>query len=229
MAGHSHWHNIRFKKGRQDLIKARNNRRFSQEISSAVQKGRSPKPEFNNFLRSAIQSAKSNGVAREVIEKAIDKALESKASDGKPVLYEVFCPGGVAIVVEGFSENLQNSSAKMKEITSKYGGTFAGCLHLFKHEGIAEIADCKIEDILSTCGDLIEDFFEEQKELIITFNSSTLCAVQEALQSYSVNRCENIYIAEVFIKNEDRKIRQMIDAIENLDFVQSVFSNIESQ
>ena len=228
MAGHSHWHNIRHKKDRQDAIKAKNNRRYSQEIMSAIQKGGN-NLDYNPFAKAIIALAKSNGVSREVIDKAIKKASDTKFTVGESVLYEIFYKNGIAIIVTGFAESLAKASAQIKEIVSKYSGELSKCNHLFIYEGIAEITNCKINTILDFVGDFIQDFDESERDLIITFDVNHLTTIQEKLQQFSVTRCETIYRATDFIQlpEPDLRLQKMIEALEGLEFVQSVFHNID--
>jgi YebC/PmpR family DNA-binding regulatory protein len=227
MAGHSHWHNIKHKKEKQDKIRAKNNKRYSTEIMSAISKG-GTNIEYNSFLKSAIQAAKSNGVSKDVIEKAIQKAIENKNTDGELVLYEIFCEDGVAILASGFSDNVPKASAKIRELTSKYGAQISRCLHLFTKQGIAEIAAVSLDDIIDLCGALIIDYFEDNDNIIIIFDPNQLLEITNQLHKLNITRCEIIYIAnELVPSTHNKKINQLINALEDTEFIHEIFHNID--
>ncbi len=228
MAGHSHWHNIRHKKTKQDAIKARNNKKFSQEIMNAVFKAGN-NIDNNSYLKSIIQTAKSNGVSKDVIDKAVKKASETKVVDGSVVVYEIFGDESAAVIAVGFSENSTKSSMKIKEIASKYGFTMAKCSHLFKHEGIAELSNCTIDEILEIAGDEVEDFFEETGELMISFKPENIYVISDKLKNYNLKRCEVIYQPHdyITIQNNSKNTRLLLGALDELEFVHNIFYNFE--
>lgn len=120
MAGHSKFKNIMHRKGRQDKKRAKIYSRIGREITVAAKNG--PDPKFNPALRLAIQNARSENMPKENIERAIKKAEGGDAEAYKAVRYEGFGPGGVGIIVEALTDNLNRTAGSLRSIFSKGGG-----------------------------------------------------------------------------------------------------------
>ena len=99
MAGHSKWANIQHRKGRQDAIRSKLFSKLAKEITVAAKMG-DPDPDKNPRLRLAVKEAKSNSVPKDVIERAIKKAIGGDAENYDEIRYEGYGPGGIAVFVE---------------------------------------------------------------------------------------------------------------------------------
>ncbi|MCY4461610.1 MAG: YebC/PmpR family DNA-binding transcriptional regulator, partial [Albidovulum sp.] len=104
MAGHSKWANIQHRKGRQDAARSKLFSKLSREITVAAKVGDSD-PEKNPRLRLAVKEAKSNSLPRDVIERAISKAVGADAETLEEIRYEGYGPHGVALIVEAMTDN----------------------------------------------------------------------------------------------------------------------------
>ena len=91
MAGHSKWANIQHRKGRQDKLRSKLFSKLSKEITVAAKMG-DPDPEKNPRLRLAVKEAKSNSVPKDVIERAIGKAVGGDAENYDEIRYEGYGP-----------------------------------------------------------------------------------------------------------------------------------------
>jgi YebC/PmpR family DNA-binding regulatory protein len=104
MAGHSKWANIQHRKGRQDKIRAKLFSKMAKEITVAAKMG-DPDPDKNPRLRLAVKEAKSNSVPKDVIERAIKKAIGGEGENYEEIRYEGYGPNGVAVIVEAMTDN----------------------------------------------------------------------------------------------------------------------------
>jgi YebC/PmpR family DNA-binding regulatory protein len=121
MAGHSQFKNIMFRKNRQDAQKSKLFSKLSREITVAAKQGM-PDPAHNPRLRAAIIAAKAQSMSKDVIDRAIKKSQGGDAENYEEVRYEGFGPGGVAIIVEGLTDNRNRTAADVRAAFSKYGG-----------------------------------------------------------------------------------------------------------
>ena len=121
MAGHSKWANIQHRKGRQDAARSKLFSKLAKEITVAAKMG-DPDPDKNPRLRLAVKEAKSNSVPKDVIQRAIDKSQAAGGEDYKEIRYEGYGPGGVAVIVEAMTDNLNRTASTVRSTFSKNGG-----------------------------------------------------------------------------------------------------------
>jgi len=104
MSGHSHYATIKRQKEAKDAAKGREFSRLARGIQIAVKSGGGTDPDANYKLRMAIEAARSSNMPKENIERAI-KAAQAKSGDLEEVIYEGYGPGGIAVIVEGVTDN----------------------------------------------------------------------------------------------------------------------------
>jgi YebC/PmpR family DNA-binding regulatory protein len=121
MAGHSKWANIQHRKGRQDAARSKLFSKLAKEITVAAKMG-DPDPDKNPRLRLAVKEAKSQSVPKDVIQRAIDKSQAAGGEDYKEIRYEGYGPGGVAIIVEAMTDNLNRTASTVRTTFGKHGG-----------------------------------------------------------------------------------------------------------
>ncbi|MEM6904939.1 MAG: YebC/PmpR family DNA-binding transcriptional regulator, partial [Pseudomonadota bacterium] len=121
MAGHSKWANIQHRKGRQDAARSKLFSKLAKEITVAAKMG-DPDPDKNPRLRLAVKEAKSNSVPKDVIQRAIDKSQAAGGEDYKEIRYEGYGPGGVAMIVEAMTDNVNRTASNVRSTFSKNGG-----------------------------------------------------------------------------------------------------------
>lgn len=124
MAGHSKWANIQHRKGRQDATRSKLFSKLSREITVAAKMG-DPDPEKNPRLRLAVKEAKSNSVPKDVIERAISKAVGGDSESLEEVRYEGYGPAGVAVIVEALTDNRNRTASFVRSTFGKLGGNLA--------------------------------------------------------------------------------------------------------
>jgi len=121
MAGHSKFKNIMHRKGRQDAVRSKLFSKLSREITVAAKSGL-PDPAMNARLRLAIANAKAESMSKDVIDRAIKKALGGEAETYEEIRYEGFGPGGVGVIVEVLTDNRNRTAANVRTIFGKNGG-----------------------------------------------------------------------------------------------------------
>lgn len=121
MSGHSKWSKIKHKKASTD---ARKSKVFSKLVRFITVEAKKAKGDRNSpGLRLAIEKARAENMPADNINRAIDKA--SSSADLESVTYEAYGPGGVAIIIEGYTDNRNRSSAEIKHLLSQNGGSLA--------------------------------------------------------------------------------------------------------
>ncbi len=146
MSGHSKWHNIQQRKGKQDAKRGNTYSKFAKLISISARNGGDPE---NNFsLRLAIDRAKQAGVPKDNIERAIKTGTgETKGSTLEENMYECYGPGGVAVLVKTVTDNKNRTVAELKHLFSKSGGSMGGSgsvLWMFEQRGVIVISKQQI-------------------------------------------------------------------------------------
>lgn len=126
MSGHSKWHNIQGRKGKQDAIRSAMFSKYSKLISIAAKGGGDPDKNF--ALRIAVDKAKGAGMPKDNIDRAIKKGT-GELNDGivlEEALYEAFGPGGVAVLIKAVTDNKNRTVSEIKHTLNQYGGSMAG-------------------------------------------------------------------------------------------------------
>ncbi len=122
MAGHSQFKNIMHRKGAQDAQRAKLFTKLAREITVSAKCGL-PTPESNPRLRAAIAAAKAQSMPKDNIERAIKRALPGgDDTNYDEVRYEGRGPGGVALIVEGLTDNRNRTASEVRAIFNKLGG-----------------------------------------------------------------------------------------------------------
>ncbi len=126
MSKHSHWAKVKRAKGAADVKKAAQFTRLARAVTVAARESGGD-PNFNFKLRTAIDNALAQSMPKDNIERAIKKGTgEGDAVQIETVMYEGYAPGGVAVLVEVFTDNRNRTSANMKHHFSVHGGNMGG-------------------------------------------------------------------------------------------------------
>ena len=121
MAGHSKWAKLKHKKGTSDAKKSALFSKLVRFIAVEARKAKGDRSAPN--LRAAVDKARASNMPSENIDRAIEKA--SQSGELEPVTYEAYGPGGVALVIEGYTDNRNRTSQEIKHILGEYGSTLA--------------------------------------------------------------------------------------------------------
>ena len=240
MAGHSKWHNIRHKKAKQDAKRGQLFTKLLREITVAARQGGGD-PEFNPRLRIAIEKAKKANMPIENIERAIKRGTgELEGVNYEEVVYEGYGPEGVAIIVECLTDNRNRTTSEVRHLFTKHGGNLgaSGCVSfLFEEKGVILVPKDSISE-----EELFEKAIEAGAEDLITDDENyyevrtepkDLYAVKEALEKegITIEKAEITRIPTTTVEIKDpetaQKLLKLLDALEDNDDVQKVYSNFE--
>lgn len=238
MAGHSQFKNIMVRKGRQDAKKAKVLSKVSREIISACKTGM-PDPAANPRLRAAIQWAREENMPRDKIEAAIKRGSGNVEGENyEPIRYEGYGPGGTALIVQALTDNRNRSASDIRSLFTKYGGNMGetGSVNfMFDHVGVivfpAAVAteDGMMEAAIDAGADNCET---DSTHHIVTTTLENLVHVQSALEKRfgAPESAKMIWKPKNTVAvNEEhaRQLLKLIDALDDNDDVQEVFSNFE--
>ncbi len=240
MAGHSKWHNIRHKKAKQDAKRGQLFTKLLREITVAAKQGGGD-PEFNPRLRIAIEKAKKANMPVENIERAIKRGTgELEGVTYEEVVYEGYGPEGVAVIVECLTDNRNRTTAEVRHIFTKHGGNLgsSGCVSfLFEEKGVIYVPKDKYDEetifekaIEAGAEDVIT---EDEEHYEIRTEPKELYSVKENLEKEGIEiekaEITRIPTTTVEIKDPEKaeKLLKMLDALEESDDVQKVYSNFE--
>ena len=236
MAGHSKWSTIKRKKGALDQKRGKLFSTISKEITVSSRLG-GKEIDSNPRLRQAVKKAKSLNMPNSNIEKAIKKGVgELDNVIIEEVSYEGYGPFGVAILIEAITDNKNRTVADVRHALSKFGGSLgqAGSVSWnFERTGIILIDKNQISenDIFefSVENDCLE-FFEDEDCFRLHFNSNDLYSKLDILENLNISVDSSFlaYVAKDEIKlskDENEKVENLLDFLEELEDIQNVFSN----
>ncbi len=237
MSGHSKWATIKRKKAALDSKRGKIFTKLIKEITIAARAGGDPNG--NPRLRLAVDNAKAQNMPMDNIERAIKKATgELEGVTYHELTYEGYGPAGVAVLVEVATDNKNRTVAEVRHLFSKSGGAMGetgSVAWMFDRKGIITLpAEGKKEDdvmevVLDAGADDLttqEEYFEVQTA-IENFEPVRRTLVDK---KFTVENASLQWIAKnmIEVKGEDaEKVMKMIEALEDLDDVQNVYSNAD--
>tara|TARA_Y100000022_G_scaffold174935_1_gene163301 strand:+ start:101 stop:826 length:726 start_codon:yes stop_codon:yes gene_type:complete len=237
MAGHSHWAGIKHKKGKADKQRSKIFSKLSKEITVAAKLG-DKDPAMNPRLRSAIQAARSSNMPKENIERAIDKSSLNVESNFENLRYEGFGPEKVAVIVETLTDNKNRTASNIRTIFQKAGGslgTQGSAAHNFIQMGVIKIDKKEIneDEILELAIDsganecfTKENFHEIQCPVNEIYNVKK--NLEKRINNFISTDIEWIPLNNIKVSNEQQeKLIEFFEILEDDDDVQNVFSNLE--
>lgn len=239
MAGHSKWSKIKRKKAANDRARGKLFSKLIREITVAAREGGGD-PDFNPRLRLAIETAKSEEMPQDNIDRAIKRGtgeLEG-AAHYEEVSYEGYGPGGVALFVETLTDNQNRTVADLRHILEKHGGNLGqsgSVAWQFDRKGRIYVdaaryhEDALLEAALEAGA---EDIAREDDEFVVTTEVAAFHRVQAGLEERGVEfqRAELAMIprTEVPVAGaEAERLLRILDALDEHDDVQKVYSNCE--
>ena len=235
MAGHSHWAGIKHKKGRADKERARIFSKLSREITVAAKLG-DKDPQMNPRLRSAIHAAKQANMPKDNIERAINKSEIAENKNYENLRYEGFGPYNIALVIETLTDNKNRSASSIRTILQKNGGRLGetgSTTHMFYNCGVIHIEKNKISEneafeIAIKFG--AKDCFQINNFYEIVTNKEDFYKIKTVFEK----KIDNFAYSAVewrasnslnFDKERSKKINEVLNALDELDDVQNIFTN----
>ena len=248
MAGHSKWAQIKRTKAVVDARRGAVFTRLGREIMVAARAGADPAGNFQ--LRTAIEKAKAAGVPNANIERAISKGSGQGGAEAErfeAVRYEGYGAGGVAVLVEAFTDNRNRTAAELRLAFGKNGGNLGetGCVsYLFEQRSLVRLRpqgldeERLLEQLLAleeAGGPAVHSYSFEADGLEVQGAFADLEALQDGLrqQGLSVESWEHRWLAGSSCLVDDpealRACLRMLDVLEELEDVRSVTANLEAE
>lgn len=233
MSGHSKWANIQATKGVADKRRAVVFAKYARLITVAVKEGGGPDPIKNFKLRVAVEKARSINMPKENIERAISKGSGGAAGEElESVMYEGLALGGrLALLVECATNNKNRSVGNVKNTLTKQGASVGSAAWLFDRRGVIRIRGSITEDQqLQLIDEGALDFVEEDAGTTIYTAPDKFWTVMQRLHEWGVatTYSELDWVPknpENFTGEELEYIDRLVEALENTEDVESVYTN----
>lgn len=238
MAGHSKWANIKHRKAAQDAKRGKMFTKLIRELVVAARQG-GPLPEDNPRLRAAVDKALGANMTRDTVDRAIARGAGTNDSDNvEEVTYEGYAAGGIAVLVETMTDNRNRTVAEIRHAFSKRGGnlgTDGSVAYLFERKGqlvfpagtdeerVMEVAlEAGAEDIRS----------HDDGSLELSTAWEDFYAVKTSMEEagLELESGEVTLIASTTVPVDAagaESLMALVDALEDLDDVQNVYTNVE--
>jgi len=243
MSGHSHAKTIKHQKEITDQKRGQIFSKMARLISVATKEG-GPNPETNARLRLAIEEARYSNMPKENIERAIKRGSgETEGATLENVTYEAYGPGGIAVLIEGITDNKNRALAEVKKALGQHGGKMVGeggIKWMFERKGYLSLAlnaqpqgfqnkeklellaiESGAEDIYWRGDDL--DVYTEVEELEKVKRALEEKEIKIDIQSLDWKPKEMVVVGEK--ENEDCK--KLFEELDELDSVQEIYSNLK--
>jgi len=238
MSGHSKWHSIKHKKGAADAARGKLFAVLIRQIEVSARSGGGD-PESNATLRTMVQKARDNSVPVDTIQRAIKRGTgEEEGVTYEQVSYEGYAASGVAVIVQALTDNRNRTSAEIKNIFSRNGGSFAepGAVSWqFERKGVVQIDRATDEDELTLAAadagaDDVQDLGDAWQ---VTTPPTELHSVRTAIEAAGIKvRSSDLTMiptTTVALDQEDKakSVLRLMDALEEHDDVEAVYANFD--
>jgi YebC/PmpR family DNA-binding regulatory protein len=238
MSGHSKWHSIKHKKGAADKARGKLFAVLIRQIEVAARSGGGD-VESNATLRTMVQKARDNSVPMDTIQRAIKRGTgEEEGVIYEQVSYEGYAPGGVAVIVQALTDNRNRTSAEIKNLFSRNGGSFAepGAVSWqFERRGVVNVDKSVDEDelMLAAADAGADDVQDGGDAWQVTTPPTDLHTVRTAIEGagYKVNSADLTMIpttsVELTQESQAKTVLRLVDALEEHDDVEAVYANFD--
>jgi YebC/PmpR family DNA-binding regulatory protein len=236
MAGHSKWANIRFRKATQDARRGKLFTKLIREITVAARSGGGD-PASNPRLRAAVDKALAANMTRDTVDRATKRGTgELEGVEYEEIRYEGYATGGAAVLVECTTDNRNRTVSEVRHVFAKYGGnlgTDGSVAYLFTKTGVFAFApgtneEAVMETAVAAGAEDVE--IAEDGSIEVTTPPPHFEAVSMAFEKAELKPV----LAEVLQRpstdcpltsGDAESVIQLVDALEELDDVQDVFTN----
>lgn len=239
MSGHSKWANIKHRKAAQDAKRGNLFQKLVRAIIIAAKDGGGD-PAMNMRLKTAIERAKAVSVPNDNITRAIKRGTGELGDISYDELtYEVIGPSGIAVLVNVMTDNRNRTTPEIRALLARNGGQMGSegsVAWMFDRKGVIEVKGKNIdEDELMTLGldSGMSDMEANDEGFTLYCEPSDLDTLQKALEDakYVIDNAEVSMIAKTPVEVSDpeaaRKVLRLVDALEEHDDVQNVYSNFD--
>ena len=239
MSGHSKWATTKHQKAVKDARRGKEFARLIKNIEVAARTGGGD-PAGNPTLFDAIQKAKKTSVPNDNIERARKRGggEEAGGADWQPITYEGYGPNGVAVLVECLTDNKNRAASEVRIAMTRNGGNMAdpgSVSYLFTRKGVVTLEKNGLteDDVLTAVLDAgAEDVVDHGDTFEIVSEPTDLVAVRTALQEAGIeyDSADASFQPSVSVPVDvegARKVLKLVDALEDSDDVQDVWTNVE--
>ena len=235
MAGHSKFKNIQFRKGKQDKLRSKLFSKLSRDITLAAKQGL-PDPSANAKLRLAIAAARAESMPKDNIERAIKKGAAGETDNMEEIRYEGFGPGGVGVIVEVLTDNRNRAASNVRSTFTRYSGNLGETGSVsFMFDRVGEIAypasvgsEDKVMEAAIEAG--AEDVESDAESHTVYTAFEQLSEVAQALEA-ALGAAKSTGVVwrpkslTPISGDAAATLMKLIDALEDDDDVQNVYSN----
>ena len=241
MSGHSHFSKIKHKKSITDAKRGQVFSKMARVIAIAAREGGAD-PETNSKLRLTIEQAKAMNLPKDNIERAIKKGVgKTEGARLEEVLFEAYGPGGIAIIIEGITDNKNRALGEIKQILNQHNGKLAGegsVKWLFERKGVVIIEvenqtpQFKEELELKAIEAGAEDVLWRNGFLEIYTKANDLENIKNDLEKQG-QKIESVFLAwiakeEIEIEEKQKQAcEKLFENLDESDSVQEIYSNIK--
>jgi YebC/PmpR family DNA-binding regulatory protein len=238
MSGHSKWATTKHRKAAVDQKRAKVFAKLIRQLEVAAREGGSDL-DSNPTLRTMYDKARSASVPMDTIERAIKRGTgELEGVRYESISYEGYAPSGVAIIVECLTDNRNRTGAEVRNVFSRNGGSMAepGAVSWqFARKGVIELPRALDEDAITEVAVEAgaEDLSDEGDRWVVTSAPTDLAAVRGALEAAGMapDSVELAMVATTTVpvteQGEARKVLRLLEALDDEDDVQNVWSNFD--
>lgn len=238
MSGHSKWASIKHKKAATDAKRGAAFTKVTREITAAAKDG-GGNSEINIRLRAAMNRAKDINMPGSNVDNAIKKGTgELPGVIYESVVFDAYAPGGVALLIEGLTDNKNRTTAEVRNILSKKNGSLAGAgstAWMFKQKGVISIEKDKISeeelmDVVLEAG--ADDIGSDGTYFEVTCEPENFEAVKEAVKAKGISTVtvELTKIPNSTVKvqgSEARQVLTLLESLEDHEDIQAVHANFD--
>ena len=235
MSGHSKWSTIKRQKGAKDAARGAMFTKLGNAIAIAARGGADP--DMNFSLRLAIDKAKAANMPTANIQRSIDRGSGKLGGEAiQEVIYEGYGPGGVAIIAEAATDNINRTLPEVRLAFTKHGGNLAekgAVAFQFDRKGQIRVKQTGDEVLEAAIEAGADDVQEEDNESVIYTDPKELAKVRDSLQKagLEITEAELTYVpnntVEVTDKETAGKIVRLMEALEDVDDVTTTHTNFD--
>lgn len=237
MSGHSKWATIKRKKGATDAARGRLFTRLIREIVMAARNGGDP--DANPRLRLAIETARKSSMPMDNIKRAVARGTgDGESGTLDEVLYEGYGPAGIAVLIEGFTDNRNRTVAEIRNLLKSNGGAMAesgAVAWSFHRKGVIVVTRAGVDEdelMMSALDAGAEDLKVEEEQYEVICPMDKLETVRKALdeKKYPITAANLQYLPSTIVQvsvADAEAVMTFMEAIEENDDVQNVYSNFD--
>jgi YebC/PmpR family DNA-binding regulatory protein len=238
MSGHSKWATIKHKKGAADKARGKLFGKLARQLEVAARAGGGDS-DANPTLRTAVQKAKAAQMTNDAIDRAIKRGTgDDDSATYEAITYEAYAPGGVALLIDVLTDNRNRTGAAIRGVFTKLGGSLAepgSVAWQFARRGVILVDGSATEDqvMLAALDAGADDVVDDGGTWRVTTDPSAVFDVRQALEDAGlpVESADTPLVSDNLVPvttvDDARKVLRVVEAIEDNDDVQDVYSNFD--